>query len=111
MRRRLTGLLGSALLVACTSPSGGNPDGGLTGGEGEVTLAWDANDEIFLGGYTVSYGSVSLDYPVSIDVGNVTRFTVTGLPRGRKLFFAVQAYDLDKTVESPFSDEVTAVVP
>jgi hypothetical protein len=94
----------------CTSPGGGTPDGGLSG-DGELTLAWDPNAEIFLGGYTLSYGSVSLDYPVSVDVGNVTRFTVTGLPRGRRLFFAVQAYDLDKSVESPFSDELSAVVP
>ena len=41
-----------------------------------VTLAWDANTEPDLAGYKIHYGTASRDYSHSIDVGNVTEYTL-----------------------------------
>ena len=48
----------------------------------DVSLEWDANTEPELGGYELRYGTESGNYTSTVDVGNVTTHTVTGLAAG-----------------------------
>ena len=70
----------------------------------QVTLAWDANSEPEVAGYKLYSGPVSRTYDRLVDVGNVTRYTVTGIEEGKTIYFAVTAYDA--TNESAFSEEL-----
>ena len=74
----------------------------------DVALAWDANTESDLAGYKIYWGTVSGTYTNSVDVGNVTTYTVKGLPDG-KVFFAATAYDGAK-LESGYSNEVSVTL-
>jgi fibronectin type 3 domain-containing protein len=49
----------------------------------EIKLAWDANTESDLSGYKVYYGTSSQSYSGSVDVGNATSYTLTGLTQGQ----------------------------
>jgi hypothetical protein len=71
----------------------------------ESTLAWDPNVETDIGGYKLYYGTSSRNYQFSVDVGNQTSYTVTGLLPGQTYFFAATAYDISGN-ESDFSNEV-----
>jgi hypothetical protein len=73
-----------------------------------LTLAWDPNAEADLNGYKIYYGKRSGNYGFVIDVGNVTRYTVTGLDPETRYYFALTAYD-NAANESDFSGEVSAV--
>jgi len=48
-------------------------------GQGSVTLVWTADSDTNVVGYRVYYGVASRVYTNSIDVGDVTNATVTGL--------------------------------
>lgn len=72
----------------------------------DVTLAWLPNEESDVAGYRVWYGSESENYIVSIDVGNWTQYTISGLEDSKRFFYAVTAYDTSGR-ESGFSDEVS----
>ena len=56
-------------------------------------------------GYKVYYGTVTKAYTNSIDVGNLTTFTLTGLTQGQTYYIVVTAYDTSFN-ESGFSIEV-----
>ena len=77
---------------------------------GEVSLAWNPSISSSVGGYRVYHGQISGDYTSSQDVGNKLTHTVKGLQDGAVYYFAVTAYDLTKTVESNFSNEVSSLV-
>ena len=70
-----------------------------------VTLAWDAKTDSGLGGYKVYYGTSSRSYSSSINVGNVTSYTLPSLADGN-YYFAVTAYYTSGT-ETSFSNEVS----
>ncbi len=70
----------------------------------EVTLAWDANTDP-VAGYRLYYGHASRSYASSVDVGNVTTYTWTGLAEGQTYYFAVTAYNASN-VESAPSEEL-----
>jgi hypothetical protein len=74
----------------------------------DVKLEWDAVDAPTLSGYKLYYGSASGSYQTTIDVGNVTTFTVTGLNPGT-YYFAVSAYDTTGN-ESGFSNEISTTI-
>jgi chitinase len=76
----------------------------------QVTLAWDPNTEVDLGGYRIHYGTASGSYSVHTDVRNVTTYTVTGLVEGQTYYFAATAYDTSGT-ESGYSNQVRYSVP
>ena len=76
----------------------------------QVTLAWDANTELDLAGYKVHYGTASGSYTTSVDVHNVTTYTVTGLTAGPTYYFAVTAYNASNN-ESGYSNQVSYSVP
>jgi type IV pilus assembly protein PilY1 len=74
----------------------------------QINLAWDANTESDLAGYKVYYGTSSKSYTNSIDVGNVTTYTLTGLTQGQTYYIAITAYNTSSS-ESGYSGEVSGV--
>jgi hypothetical protein len=74
-----------------------------------VTAQWDPNSEPDLAGYVLSYGSQSGQYTTTVDVGNVTTYSLSVDP-GQTYYFAVQAYNT-AGVFSPYSSEVAYAVP
>jgi hypothetical protein len=75
-----------------------------------VTLAWDPNTEPDIAGYRLSYGTVSGNYSITVDVGNVTQWTVADLVAGQTYFFAVRAYNTENFI-SDYSSQVNHTVP
>jgi fibronectin type 3 domain-containing protein len=80
--------------------------GGSGDSEGALSLVWDANTDSDLMGYKLYYGTASGVYDYSIDVSNVTTYTLTGLTKGRTYYFVATAYDLSHN-ESSYSNEVS----
>src|SRR3989441_24250 len=106
--RTLAGQLRRALFVACVltvlcslAPAVANA--------AQVALAWDANTDPDLAGYKLYYGLSSGSYQSSVDVGNVTSYTLSGLLDGRIYYFAATAYNLS-LAESGFSNEVSKAI-
>jgi hypothetical protein len=71
----------------------------------DVSLAWNPNPAPDLSGYKLYYGTVSHSYGTSVNVGNVTTYTVKGLGSGN-YYFALTAFD-GSGKESSFSNEVS----
>ena len=76
----------------------------------DVTLAWDANTDPAVTGYKLYYGTANGVYPSSIDVGNVTQYTVGGLLSGQTYYFAVTACSGSNN-QSGYSDEISYTLP
>lgn len=76
-----------------------------------VNLSWDASESVNVGGYKLFYGGETNAYTSTVDVGNVTSFQVTGLADSSTYYFALKAYNVEKTIESAFSNEVMATTP
>ena len=77
---------------------------------GGVTLAWDPVNSPLLVGYMVYYGPAAGNYTSSIDVGNTTAYTVSGLVEGTTYHFATTAYAAGHA-QSGYSNDVGATVP
>ena len=60
----------------------------------QVTLEWDPVIHPDLAGYMVYYGTSSLDYNETMDVGNWTSVTIAGLEEDVTYYFAVAAYSV-----------------
>ncbi len=71
------------------------------------TLAWDPNTEPDLAGYKLYYGTSSGSYQQSVNVGNLTQYSLSNLQDGVTYYFAVTAYDTEGN-ESGYSNEVSA---
>jgi PKD repeat protein len=78
---------------------------------GQAALAWDASTGTQVGGYKLSYGQSTGNYATTVDVGNNTSYTVSNLQDGATYYFAVKAYDSARTMESPYSNEVSKTLP
>jgi hypothetical protein len=70
----------------------------------DALLTWSPNTEPDLGGYKIYYGAASGKYTTTIDVGNKTTYTLTGITT-QTLCFALTAYDTSRN-ESGFSNEI-----
>jgi hypothetical protein len=75
-----------------------------------VTLAWNQNPEPDIAGYKMHYGSTSGSYDYSVDVGNYTSCTVSGLDEGKTYYFAATAYN-SGLLDSDYSIELAYTVP
>jgi hypothetical protein len=73
-----------------------------------VNLAWDPKSDPGLAGYKIYHGTSSRNYGTSINVGNVTTYSVTGLNSGT-YYFAVTAYYTSGS-QTGFSNEVSVTV-
>jgi hypothetical protein len=73
-----------------------------------VELEWDIS--IGAAGYRIAYGTNSLKYNTTTNVGNVLRARVLGLKNQNTYFFGCKAYNTFD-IESPFSNEVVFEVP
>src|SRR5437899_10243933 len=106
--RSLASNLCRALFVACvlTAPCLLAP---ATSSAAQVTLAWDPNTEPDLAGYKLYYGTSSGTYQFSVDVGNLTNYTRSGLLEGRIYYFAATAYN-SSLDESGFSNEASKAI-
>ena len=80
----------------------------LTTYAAQVTLAWDPVAGS-VAGYQMHYGTTSGDYDYSVNVGNSTSCTISGLQEGDTYYFAVKAYN--GSDESDYSDEINYRVP
>jgi hypothetical protein len=78
--------------------------------QSSVTLAWDPSTGSEVAGYRLYEGGASKAYTNTIDTGNVTTQSVSGLTAGGTYFFAVTAYDTNG-LESDFSNEISYSVP
>jgi len=92
-----------------TNVTGGS--GGTGGTGGTIILDWDepttsADGAALtdLAGYKIHYGIASGTYGHSIDVGNVTTYTLRGLMKGQIYYAATTAYDSSNN-ESGYSNE------
>jgi len=95
-----------SLLIACGGGGGGG--GGAptcATGPNPTILEWDPVSDPNLVGYRIYYGTSSLAYPQSLDVGNNTTYTVRGLSSGTRYYFAATAYTTLND-ESVISNEV-----
>lgn len=72
-----------------------------------VTLAWDPSPSPEAVGYRLYFGVSSGQYTTSIQVGNISRYTLSGLNAGTAYYFAVRAY-ASNGLESDFSNEITS---
>jgi hypothetical protein len=73
-------------------------------------LAWAKNSEPDIAGYKMHYGTTSGSYDYSVDVGNYTSCTISGLQEGETYYFAATAYDTDN-FESNLSEEFAYKIP
>lgn len=78
---------------------------------GQTTLAWDASPSSQVGGYKLDYGQEAGHYTASVDVGATTSYTVNNLTDGSTYYFAVKAYDTNRTIESLYSNEINTTLP
>ena len=76
-----------------------------------VNLTWSASTASNVGGYIVYYGTSSGVYTSSVDVGNTTSTTLTGLQGGTAYYFAVGAYDTTRAFQSRYSNETNVNAP
>ena len=74
----------------------------------QVRLAWDPNTESDVAGYKIYYGTSPQSYTGSVDVGNVTSYTLTGLKKGETCYVTVTAYNTSGS-ESGYSSGVSGV--
>ncbi len=113
----------AALLVAAASALAACGGGGGAGetnaapvsgvscvtGTNPAVLTWDA--VAGASGYRLYYGTANGTYPQSIDVGNVTTYSLTGLAGGVTYYFVATAYDSSSPpVESGFSNAVCKTI-
>ena len=76
-------------------------------GAAQVSFGWDINTGA--AGYKMHYGNYSGNYQYTVDVGNSTSCTISGLEEGQTYYFAVTAYD--NLFESDYSKELTCTIP
>ena len=76
-----------------------------------ATFLWDQNQEPDVAGYILYYGDAPSHYTNSIDVGNVTRTTLSNLVEGATYYLTVTVFDTSGFESGPSSNEVSYNVP
>lgn len=99
---------GLVLLLLTISPCQGSNV--IVTGE-EVRLAWNPVTEPGIAGYRIFYGTVSGVYPETLDVGNTTSTSLTGLTYETPYFAVVAAYSFAGLESTPSSEICFTLVP
>jgi Fibronectin type III domain len=76
---------------------------------GSIRLAWDKSPDENVIGYKILFGTQPGHYPRSVNVGNQTTATLTGLERATKYYVVVIALDAQGKQSGP-SNEIEIVV-
>ena len=76
----------------------------------ELTLEWNRNPEKNVAGYELRYRNANSVSSQIVNVGNKTRFTITGLEPASTYLIAVRAYDR-AGLRSRFSEEIRHTTP
>lgn len=104
---------GSSSAPAQVSPCAGGP-GSQASVSGTAEVSWDPLVAANLSGYRVYYGTAPRIYLQALgqglNAGNFSSYSVAGLNRGSRYYFAVTAYDAADT-ESVYSNEVCKDIP
>lgn len=95
----------TAILMALLFHNIGKVQAHTPQGTYEVKLAWNASPSTDVTGHRIHYGTASRAYTTSIELGNVTTATVSGLAEGVTYYFAVSAVNA-AALESDYSNEV-----
>ena len=90
-----------ALVVVALMAAAGRP-----AVAGNASLAWDPVTDADLAGYRVYYGTSPGVYTLSVDVGNVTQTTISGLTDCTTYYFGVKAYDTAANESTAYSNQV-----
>ena len=93
---RSLALIGIALVAVASHPAMA----------GTASLAWDPGSDSDLAGYRVYYGTSPGTYTQSVDVGNVTQATISGLTDCTNYYFGVKAYDTAANESTTYSNQV-----
>jgi Bacterial Ig-like domain/Fibronectin type III domain len=93
---RSLALLAASLVIASSVPVRA----------GTVAIAWDPVPDTDVAGYRVYYGTSPTSYTSSVDVGNVTQTTVSGLTDCTTYYFGVKAYDTAANESTAYSNQV-----
>ena len=83
---------------------------GIDAHAAQVTLTWNASTSSNVAGYKIYYGTASGNYPYSVDAGNTTSYTLSGLSTGATYYIAAITYDSSGD-QSGDSNEVSYTVP
>ena len=75
-----------------------------------VNLAWAPSTGPNVAGYRIYYGTSSRNYSTTVNVGNSTSCSLSGLTAGKKYYFAATAYN-SSNAESGYSSEISYTVP
>lgn len=90
-------ILSPGFVAAGTINSHHTSEQAITPGNGQLIVTWNANSKP-VDGYKVYWGTESRNYTNSVDVGNATTYTITGLTNGKKYYVSVTAYaDIKET--------------
>src|SRR5262245_37426898 len=71
-----------------------------------LPIQWQAVVSPNLRGYRVYYGTSSRSYSASVDVGNTTQYTLTGLTNCVRYYVAVKAYSQSSVLSTSYSNEI-----
>ena len=76
-----------------------------------VRISWEGSTEPGVAGYSVYYGTSSMTYTQSLDVGScINSIEIGDLDEGYTYYFSVTAYDSGGN-ESTYSEEVSVFIP
>jgi len=77
-----------------------------SGSNNQITLNWTSNPESDMAGYRIYWGkNPGYSYENSVDVGNVTKYTISNLDK-TTYYVAVTAYDNDYNISSDDEDTI-----
>ena len=78
-------------------------------GTASVMVGWEPSPD-YVAGYDFCYGTSSGNYDYTVDVGNVTSCSISGLEEGETYYFAARAYDAAGN-RSELSKELVYKIP
>ena len=93
---RLLAIVAAAFFIAASLPVAA----------GTASLAWDPVPDTDVAGYRVYYGTSPTAYTASVDVGNVTQTTISGLTDCTTYYFGVKAYDTAANESTSYSNQL-----